>query len=1054
MIGVLIVLAAVTAPAAPEDLGRNGTLYVSKLGDNTDGSSWAKAFHTIQGALHAVPNERGGFRIVVRPDTYMEAMLSPAHRGAEGGYNELVGDVDGRYGSGAKGWVVLDSGDPKQGFKSYDWWGPIRSNEKGWSEEHTEATFSAIAWDRWVLRNLYVTGGDAGLFWDLTDQVKPFSLIVEDSVGIGRAFGGGVAHGMARPGEPTVFRRCKLWALDWWGDTAGAYVRYENESMPEQPDIFFEDCTMASPQCAVKGGNFGFTTSTRIHLDRCRLVALNFSQPHGTPIDGAIQSVEQGQYLAVDLKDTTVMGYKVFGVRVNKDTANEIQISTAGNCAAYVQYQQDVPEGFYRLQQWPGDVFSEIAPPNPNARGTVLEDVHVLRENMCEVSSVVWKDRLCHMYAVRPSSGGTRTDYWLQLEDAESGEVLARFAEGYGLASAFVHDDTFYAFASRFADKNWNDVTVFSSKDLKQWDSRVAITQEDEHLFNSTVCAGPDGFVMAYESNDPAYPAFTTKFARSTDLLTWEKLPDATFGLNRYTACPWIQYADGFYYVVYLERRSPRHFYETYITRSANLRDWELSGANPVLRASGLDEGINASDADLVEFEGKTHVTYAVGDQLSWMNVKQGVYDGTLPAFLASWYAQPGVPDAGSAVEEAKRMEKQERVAWFKDAKFGIFVHWGLYALHAKNDAGPYVSWAMHQEKIPVSEYEPYADQFNPQRFDADAWMSLVIEAGARYMTFTSKHHEGFSLFDSALSDYDSQGRVAKRDYVRELVDAARRADLKISFYYSMLDWYHPDFKNDLSKYVDEFLFGQVEELCTNYGPIDGIWFDGEWDHPQETWRAAELVERIHTLQPNALVNDRLGKAVRGRTDLADFYTREQPHEIDEMTEAEREAVIPWEACMTIGQSWGYRHDDGEPKSSAELIRYLVDVVSRGGNLLLNVGPTADGEIPDHLAERLRDIGRWLSQNGEAIYGTRAVQQIKPSAGRCTMRDSTLYLHLDESVSSVTLSGLDRSIEKAWWLATGETVAIDDSSNTLSITDALPDPAVSVIAVALADEEN
>lgn len=343
------------------------TLYVSKLGDNSDGSSWDKAYTTIQAALDAVPNDKGDHKIIVRPDTYMESMLSPAFKGAEGAYNELIGDFDGTLGSGATGHVVIDSGDPQLGFKSYDWHGTIRSNQQGWSAEHKDPTFSAIVWDRWKLKNLYATGGDAGLFWDLTNQVKPFTVVVEDCVSIGRAFGGGVASCLSRHDEPITFHRCHLWALDWWGDTAGAYVRVENESMPDRADIVFEDCTMASPQCAVKAGNFGFSTFMRIKLVRCKLVALNFSQPQGTPIDGAIQSVEQGKLLRVDLEDTTVMGYKVFGVRVNKETAKDIGYTTKGKVQAYVQFQQEVPEGFCRLDQWPVEVFQSILPDSQQA---------------------------------------------------------------------------------------------------------------------------------------------------------------------------------------------------------------------------------------------------------------------------------------------------------------------------------------------------------------------------------------------------------------------------------------------------------------------------------------------------------------------------------------------------------------------------------------------------------------------------------------------------------------------------------------------------------------
>ncbi|MBI2422371.1 MAG: alpha-L-fucosidase [Candidatus Hydrogenedentes bacterium] len=1047
LLATLILLAFFAPRGFAENTEPAGTtLYVSKLGNHTDGLSWSTAYNTIQAALEAVPDARGGHRIIVRPDTYMENMLTPRHKGAQGRYNELIGDVDGKYGSGTTGWSVLDCGDPDKGFKSYDWFGPIRSNEQGWSKDHTDPTFSAIDWDRWKLSSLYVTGGDAGLFWDLTDQVKPFSVIVEDSVGIGRAFGGGLAHALPRAGEPVIFRRCNLWALDWWGDTAGAYVRFENETMPETPDILFEGCTMVSPQCALKMGNFGFTTSTRVRLDGCTLAALNFSQPQGTPIDGAIQSVEQGKYVHVELHDTTVMGYKVLGVRVNKETVNEMQYTVTGNCAAYVQFQQEVPKGFYRLQQWPVDLFQTLSPP-AIARPAAARygERKIVQRDLCELSSVVWKEKLSHMACIRPASGGNKEDYYLELRDAASGEVLAKFAEGYGLASAFVHDGTFYAFASRFEDGNWNDVTCFWSKDLKQWEQKVVIEQENEHLFNSSVCAGPEGFVLAYESNDPAYPAFTTKFAQSPDLQHWTKLPEATFGTDRYTACPWIHHANGYYYVLYLENRKPRHYFETYITRSADLKHWELSSANPVLSPLGLDEGINASDPDLVEFEGQTLLHYAVGDQLTWMNIKQTTWPGTLADFLASWYAAPGIPDHGSVSAPAP-----DRTAWFRDAKFGIFVHWGTYALHGKNDKGAYSCLVLRDEAIPPAEYEAYAEQFTAEEFAANAWLALMQRAGARYLTFTSKHHDGFSMFDSKLTDYDSADRAAKKDFVKELIYAAQPFGIKVSLYYSMLDWRQPDFAADLPKYVNDYLFGQVRELCTNYGPIAGIWFDGEWDHPESTWRAEELVKLIHELQPAALVNDRLGKGVRGETTLADFYTREQPSEINEVMAFEGAQARPWEACMTIGESWGYNKHDTKQKSSAELIRMLVDVVSRGGNLLLNLDPTPEGTIMEVQAERLRDIGAWLDVHGEAIYGTRSLPALKIDGAKATVKGSRLYLHVEENSGQIAgLKGLENHVSRAWFLETGEEVAWNAQDGVITVPKTLPDPVVSTIVLEL-----
>ncbi|MCA9424790.1 MAG: alpha-L-fucosidase, partial [Candidatus Omnitrophica bacterium] len=327
----------------------------------------------------------------------------------------------------------------------------------------------------------------------------------------------------------------------------------------------------------------------------------------------------------------------------------------------------------------------------------------------------------------------------------------------------------------------------------------------------------------------------------------------------------------------------------------------------------------------------------------------------------------------------------------------------------------------------------------------------IFKEAGARYVTFTSKHHEGFCMFDSTLTDYDSVDRAPHKDFVKELIDAARKADMKISFYYSTLDWAHPDFKKDLSQYVDEYLFGQVRELCTNYGPIDGIWFDGEWDHPAEIWKATDLVSMIHELQPGALVNDRIGKGERGKTTLADFYTREQPVEILKKTETE--ARKPWEACLTIGESWGYRRNDTNLKSTEELIRFLIDVASRGGNLLLNVGPTPEGEIPAPLVKRILGIGEWLKKNGDSIYGTYASPFASLPYGKCTTKDDTLYLHLESNPGTpLELPGLKNNIENVHFLETGEALDFDNETNSIQLPKELPDPVVTVVAVELDGE--
>ncbi len=649
LISTVCLVCALPAMSAADGAPVHGiTFYVSKLGNGKDGANWQNAFRTVQAALDAIPDNGGGNRIFIRPDTYFEANLFPANRGAKGAYNELVGDTDGKLGSGTKGPVIVDSGDTAQkGFKSYDWWGTIRATSQGWSPQHTEKTFSSIGWDRWKFSHLYATGGDAGIFFDGTDHVEPFSVVVEDCVSIGRAFGGGVASCLSRPDEPITYRRCHLIALDFWGDTAGAYVRVENKSMPKQTDAVFEDCILVGPQCALKSSNFGFHTFSNIRLTRCRLFAMNMSQPAGTPTDGIIQSVQEGKLLHVDLEDCTLAGYKVFGCIKNKQTVKDITYTTHGDVKAYIQFQQEMPTGFHRLGAWPIDMLQALAPALPpyktpyTARETAVKD-------MCEVTPFVWKGELCLLECIRPTSGGTADQFYLSVKDVETGTELCQCAHGYGLGSALVNGDELLVFASRWEKNGWHDVTMFRSTDLKEWKSKVVIQGENEELFNTSVCRSPRGFVLAYESNDTKYVTFTVKFAQSRDLDKWTKLPDATFGKDRYAACPCIRYAKGHYYLMYLEQRSPRWSFETYIARSSDLKKWELSSANPILRPEGLDEGINASDPDLVEWKGNTYLYYATGDQMTWANVKRAIFPGTLTRFLESWFTNPGIIDEHS----------------------------------------------------------------------------------------------------------------------------------------------------------------------------------------------------------------------------------------------------------------------------------------------------------------------------------------------------------------------------------------------------------------------
>jgi len=358
--------AASLDPAASDYSGRKGvTLYVSKLGDNSDGSSWVKAFHTIQAALLAVPDDKGGHQIIVRPDTYVEANIAPAHPGAAGAYNALIGDFDGSLGSGGKGWVLIDSGDPEKGFKSWDWWGTMRASNKNWSRGNNREIFSAIVCDRWIFRNLYTAGGDAGLFWDLTDKSgEGFTVVVEDCVGTGRAFGGGVCYPIVRKNEPSTFRRCYFLALDFDRDTAAVLIGGWEKTMPEYPHVVFEDCTMVHPDNAVAMSYASHCA--RAKFVNCRMIVLNFTQPEmGGKSTGIIctQGHSPTGRLHVDLEDCILAGYSLF---TPGDEAKAASYTTKGTVQAYVQFKQSLPKGFKRLGLWPIDLFSQIAPPrNP-----------------------------------------------------------------------------------------------------------------------------------------------------------------------------------------------------------------------------------------------------------------------------------------------------------------------------------------------------------------------------------------------------------------------------------------------------------------------------------------------------------------------------------------------------------------------------------------------------------------------------------------------------------------------------------------------------------------
>jgi hypothetical protein len=645
------------------------TLYVSQAGDNTDGRSWRTAFQTIQAALDAIPDDLGGHRVIIRPGTYAEANLDSKHKGAARAYNVIEGDWDGSKGSGATGWVVIDSGAPRvvvrtnpkaptgnptfmilpggdpdkeTGLKSVDWWGPWRC----------DPAYSAAGWDRWLFRRLYCTGSEGGIGWDMTCQAGvEFSAVVEDCVGLGRFAGGCVIAYVGRAGEPVVFRRCFFVCLDVWGDAGAVYLRAHNKTMPATPDAVFEDCTLVGPDNALQVGYPGFEGYTRVLFKDSRLLVLNFSQPHGTPATGAVYSDLAGKYLHVDFENCTVMGYKALGARSNE----VFSYTTKGTNRAYVQYRQPVPEGFERLRFWPVEVFNELTPPRfqpPAAGGTSpakprLTKIPVaLGPQGMENTPVVFNGRpllvLNHRDDTKNKTDEYKRSMYLNILDLATGREVARFGEGHSFANAFANGPELSVFASEGTDRDWfQSLYRFSTSDLKTWKRELAIPQAPgEHLFNASVCRDEQGFVMAYESDKPVQ--FCFKFARSTDLAGWKKLEGLAYkGVGgEYSACPVMRYLAPYYYVIYLHAAVAGHNgWISFLARSRDLVAWELSPLNPILEA-GPGEGVNNSDVDLFEYEGNTYLFYATGDQQTWGTVRLAMFPGPMRDFFSSYFPE------------------------------------------------------------------------------------------------------------------------------------------------------------------------------------------------------------------------------------------------------------------------------------------------------------------------------------------------------------------------------------------------------------------------------
>ena len=395
--------------------------------------------------------------------------------------------------------------------------------------------------------------------------------------------------------------------------------------------------------------------------------------------------------------------------------------------------------------------------------------------------------------------------------------------------------------------------------------------------------------------------------------------------------------------------------------------------------------------------------------------------------------------------------ERWERTEWFRQARFGMFIHWGLYAIPARGE------WVRSRERISIEDYQPFFDEFNPTSYNPREWAKAAKEAGMKYAVMTAKHHDGFCLFDSKLTDYKSTNTPAKRDLLREYIEAFRDEGLKVGLYYSLLDWHHPDYpafgdshhpmrnneafkdkQQDFGRYV-EYLHGQVKELLTGYGKLDIMWFDFSYGEMSgEKWGATELIDLIKSLQPHIIIDNRLGgnlRSVSPEVYSGDFASPEQiipPQGIVN----EKGDTVPWEACITMNDHWGYCALDYNFKSPKLLIRTLIECVSKNGNLLLNVGPDAKGNIPKQSLDILKAIGEWMNKNGDSVYKCGISNASKPEWGRYTQKDNLLYAHiLEKGIGPINLTGLNGKIKKARLLSDASEVQVKQFWNTTEFKD-------------------
>lgn len=407
--------------------------------------------------------------------------------------------------------------------------------------------------------------------------------------------------------------------------------------------------------------------------------------------------------------------------------------------------------------------------------------------------------------------------------------------------------------------------------------------------------------------------------------------------------------------------------------------------------------------------------------------------------------ASAGSPAQGSRADTLK--------TWQQD-RFGMFIHWGVYSEAGGTWNGKDVDgageWLLTNAQIKPEDYEPLALRFNPTKYDPAAWVKLAKVAGMKYIVITSKHHDGFGLWPSAQTDWNVKRTPINRDLLMPLSEECKKQGIKLGFYHSIMDWHHPDYsprrawdtrpptETNLDKYVP-YLKAELKELLTNYGPVFELWFDGQWEDTWTDARGRDLEKFVRGLQPNMLVNNRISHS----GSFGDFKTPEQEIPAN---------GIPgenWESCMTMNDTWGFSKHDHNWKSAETLITNVIDCASKGGNYLLNVGPTGEGEIPMESQQRLLAVGRWMTKNGEAIYGTQAGPFPKALAwGKVTRKDNVLYASvLDKNVSSLTFPGLKTGIVSATWLG-GDSLTVKNGEIQMGA----PRTEIRVVKIQLAGE--